>query len=36
MMVGCLMLKETLLHKDEMPILSAKDKTDFLFLRLYR
>lgn len=36
LMVGCFMLKEKLLNQDEIPILSARDIKDFLFLKLYK
>jgi len=36
MMVGCFMLKEKLLHQDEIPILSARDIKDFLSLKLHK
>ena len=36
MMIGCFMLKEKLLNKIEMPLLSARDIMDFLIFKFYR
>jgi SRSO17 transposase len=36
MIIGCFMLKEKLLNKNEMPLLSARDIMDFLVFKFYR
>lgn len=36
MMIGCFMLKEKLLNKEEIPLLSARDIMDFLVFKFYR
>ena len=36
LMVGCFMLKEKLLNKDAIPLLSARDIMDFLVFKLYK